>query len=319
MQFNPLTIVLTIVGGLVVAGLLGWIRRPRLVVLLPRTFSYSQIANQGQLAEISVFNRGFKTEESIDVALNHLLTYELLGSNSQHVQLDGNRLKISRIGPSDEVTALLLVEKGSFGKSDIVQCLSKETKGALVSRLDEVPPTGMQRVALVAGGILVPLSMYGFTVGVDYYFERRTEMSAQTGEKNSREITIGSWQVSRGYRTASPALFAHLSSGAITVEIGQTSSRGDITSVPVKLINKTDQVLRFNVDMTTANSSKRFKSFELTTGEVVVVPNRTEERTVKVVVPEGSKDRNERMIFLSAFIQNISGESLILKASREPQ
>lgn len=317
MQFNPLTIVLTIVGGLVVAGLIGWIRRPRLVVLLPRTFSYSQISNQGQLVEISVFNRSFKTEEAVDVTLNHLLSYELLGANSQDVQLEKNRLKISRIGPSDEVTSLLLVEKGAFGRTDITQCLSKETKGILVSRLDEVPPTGMQRVALVTGLILVPLTLYGMTFGIDYFIEMRTSTGPTVAGQDSKDVVVNGWTVSRAYKSASPNLFEQLSTGQIAIEIGAMTSRSDVVSIPVRLANKGDQVLKIDVSMTTANSAKKFKSYELTTGEVVLVPNRTDERSVKVVVPEGSKDKNERVVFIDAFVRTMTGETIILKATRE--
>ena len=82
-QFNPIALAATVVGGLLVAALLGWIRKPRLIVLVPRSFSYSQLTDRGQLVEISIFNRGFKTEETVELTLNHGLRYELLGSNSQ--------------------------------------------------------------------------------------------------------------------------------------------------------------------------------------------------------------------------------------------
>ena len=129
MQFNPITLAATIVGGLIVAAILGWIRKPRLVVLVPRSFSYSQITDRGHLVEISIFNRGFKTEEAIDVTLNHTLRYELIGSNNQDAQVANNRITVPRIGPSDDATVLLLVEPGIFKPDDITQCLSKETKG----------------------------------------------------------------------------------------------------------------------------------------------------------------------------------------------
>ncbi len=87
MPLNPLTVILTIVGGLIVAAIVGWVRKPRLVVLVPRMFSYSQLTDRGQLVEISILNRGFKTEESVEVTLGSALSYEMLGSNSQDVKL----------------------------------------------------------------------------------------------------------------------------------------------------------------------------------------------------------------------------------------
>ena len=98
MTFNPLTLVLTILGGLIVAGILGWIRKPRLCVLVPRMFSYSQLTDKGQLVELTIFNRGFKTEESIEVTLNPSLKYEMLGASSQDATLVKNKLVISLTG-----------------------------------------------------------------------------------------------------------------------------------------------------------------------------------------------------------------------------
>src|SRR5215204_6416118 len=168
-QFSPIALAATVVGGLLVAALLGWIRKPRLIVLVPRSFSYSQITDRGQLVEISMFNRGFKTEENVEMTLNHALRYELLGSNSQDSKVAGNKVVVPRIGPSDEVTVLLLVEGGEFKKDDIVQCLSKENKGQLASKLDEVTPTGPQRISIVGMFVAVPALLYGLTFLLDVF------------------------------------------------------------------------------------------------------------------------------------------------------
>lgn len=140
MQFNPISIVLTLVGGLLLAAILGWIRRPRLAVFVPRTFSYNQLSDKGQLVEVTVFNRGFKTEENIDVTLNPALNYELVGANSPDAVVEKNRLKMTRIAPADEITILLNVENGVFKPDDIVQTVSKETNGITVTKLEDVPP-----------------------------------------------------------------------------------------------------------------------------------------------------------------------------------
>ncbi len=316
MPFNPLTLALTVIGGLVVAGLLGWIRKPRLVVLVPRMFSYSQLTDRGQLVELSIFNRSFKTEEAVDVTLNHSLSYEMLGSNSQDVSVVGNKIQVARIGPSDEVTVLLLVEQGTFKRDDIVQCLSKETKGKVVSKLEEVPPTGPQRVGLVAGLVGLPMLMYAATFGIDYLFERSKPALTAAGLESSQALDVNGWKLNRAYARASSSMFASFSSGKIVVAISPMSKKGDIVTVPIKLQNTTDQVLKVDVSMTTAASSKRFKSYELTTGEVVLVPGKSDERSVRVVVPESTVDPNERLVFIEAFIRNTDNDSLILKTTQ---
>ncbi|MDR1185126.1 MAG: hypothetical protein LBK67_10090 [Coriobacteriales bacterium] len=310
MQFNPLTIVLTIIGGLIVAGLVGWIKRPRLVVLVPRMFSYSQLTDRGHLVEISIFNRGFKTEESIDVVLNHSLAYEVLGSNSQDVTVVGNKLHITRIGPSDEVTVLLLVENGMFKQDDIVQCLSKETKGKTVSKLEEVSPTGAQRIGLVAALIGLPLLLYAATFAIDYALSVQRETKKTGSAEASPVLEIQGWRVRRFYQTTSHALFKNFSDGKLTAAFSPISRKGDWVTIPVTLSNSTDKMLKIRVSMTTAASARKLKSYELSTGEIVLVPGKSEERTVRVIVPANATDPNEKMVFVEAFIQDSDADTL---------
>lgn len=315
MQFNPLTIVLTVIGGLIVAGLVGWIKRPRLVVLVPRMFSYSQLTDRGHLIELSVFNRGFKTEEAVDVTLNHTLSYEILGSNSQDVTVNDSRLQIGRIGPSDEVTVLLLVEKGVFKPDDISQCLSKETKGRVVSKLEEVSPTGPQRVALVAGLIGLPLILYAGTYGLDYLLAHvtRTTLTSTAESTNSRVTEVHGWKVPRFYETTSRDLLRSFSDGKITASISPVSRKGEWVTVPIKVANSTDSVVKISVSMLTAASANRLKSFELSTGEIVLTPGKSEERIVRVIVPSNATDPAEKTVFVEAFIQDMNAESLSIK------
>lgn len=320
MTFNPIALVATIVGGLVLAGLLGWIRKPRLIVLVPRSFSYSQISERGQLVEISLLNRGFKTEEAIEVTLNHTMRYELLGADSQDALVKGNKVQISRIGPSDGVTVLLLVENGIFRKDDIVQCLSKETKGVVVAKLEEVPPSGPQRIGIVGLCIAVPAFLYGTTFAIDYAFKvLRQDSSSATAAANEdikAPIEIAGWVIPRFYKTTS-GLFQEFSNSKLQVKIGTTSRKGDVVTIPVTITNDTPSVLKATLSMNSAGSAKRFKSYELTTSDILVVPGKSEERSIRVVAPESSADRIDRVVFVELFIQNTDGDSLSLKTQYE--
>lgn len=196
MEFNPTALASTIVGGLIVAALAGWIRKPRLIVLVPRSFSYSQITDRGQLVEVSVFNRGFKTEETIDITLNHAMRYELVGSNSQEVLVSGNKITIPRVGPSDDVTVLLLVEPGTFKSNDIIQCLSKETMGRTVEKVENIPPNGPQRIAIVGGFVVIPFFLYGMTFAMDYVVKVLKPLpSAVTDLIKQAPIDVGNWKI----------------------------------------------------------------------------------------------------------------------------
>ncbi|MDR7295846.1 hypothetical protein J2X16_001185 [Pelomonas aquatica] len=317
MQFNPLAIVGTLLGGLLLAGLLGWIRKPRLIVLVPRSFLYSGLTDRGQLVEISIFNRGFKTEDSVEIALDHKLKYELLGTNYQDAALVGNKIKIPRIGPSDEVTVLLLIENGTFSQADIIQCLSKENKGEVVKKLEEIPPTGQQRIGIVGMIIAVPCALYGLTYGMDFLYKEfgGNNLNAHSDQIKDDSLNIRGWNFAK--YSKSSKIFADFENGAITVVYGDISKKQDLVTVPIIITNNTDQLLRARFNMMTANSPKRFKSYELMSDEIVVAPKRSERISIRVVVPVNPKDESDRMLFVDGHITNTAGQDLIFKGTRD--
>lgn len=316
MSFNPLIILLTIIGGLVVAGLVGWVKKSRLVVLVPRTFSYSQITERGQLVEVTVFNRGFKTEEAIDVILNPQLSYEILGSNSQDASVAKSRIQISRIGPSDEVTVLLMVEGGVFKPDDITQTLSKETKGKTVSKLEEVPPTGSQRIGLVAFLIGMPVFLYAGFFGIEFVLQK-TQLG-QTAEKvEQRHEAALAWIIPSYAKIASPALYNEIIGGKLTAKIGVPTRRGEMVAVPLRLSNETSKIIKFDLSMTTALSEKRIPSYERRISDIVVLPGQSQERSIKVAIPEKVVNPAEQSIFVELHLEDMEGETLILKQRYE--
>lgn len=312
MSFNPLTVLLTILGGLVVAGLVEWIKKPRLVVLVPRTFSYSQITERGQLVEVTVFNRSFKTEEAIDVTLNPQLSYEMLGSNSQDALVAKNRIKISRIGPGDEVTVLLVVENGVFKPDDIAQTLSKETKGKTVSKLEEVPPTGSQRIGLVAFLIGFPVLLYTAFLGIEFVVER-TGLIETIAKNEQKYEESRAWKIPRYAKTTSPKLYGEFMAGKVNASIGTPMRRGDIVTVPLRVQNDTPRIVKFDLSMTTSSSEKRIPSYDRRVNNVVVLPGKSEERSIKVVVPEKASNPAEQLIFIELHIEDMDGDSIRLK------
>lgn len=317
MEFNPIALTGTIVGGLVLAGLLGWIRRPRLVVLVPRSFTYSQITDRGQLVEISVFNRSFKTEETVEVTLNRALRYELLGSNAQDAVVEGNKIKMPRIAPSDDVTVLLLIEHGSFKRDDIVQCLSKETKGTVVGKLEEVPPSGPQRVAIISLCVAVPALLYGLTFVLDYAYSTVKHPAPVSAAADERApIDIRGWKVP-WFHEKTTSLLAPFKDGRIGATYGTVTRKGDLATVPITISNQTDQVLKARIAMVTAASSKRFKSYELATGEFLLTPGTSQSRSVTVVVPQNGTSTADRTVYVDVDVHNTDGQNLSFKGQLE--
>lgn len=309
-SINPLSLLLTIIGGLTVAALLGWIRKPRLIVLVPRTFSYSHITDKGQLVEISIFNRGFKTEESIDVTLNPAYSYEMLGSNSQDTSTDKNRIKISRVGPSDEVTALIIVEGGVFKKDDIVQILSKETKGNTVSKLEEVPPTGPQRVGLIAFFVVFPIVLYVGYLSLDYIVKNFEPPSALVAK--DKKTVINGWGVPSFNLTTSPKMFEAFETGKISASIGVPSAKGDTVTLPVSVSNSTEKIIKYTLSMTTVASETKIPSYNRHLSDVIVIPGKTEERKISVTIPAKSENIAERTIFIEISFESMEGNESLM-------
>ncbi|MEF9388589.1 hypothetical protein V4890_23645 [Ralstonia solanacearum species complex bacterium KE056] len=307
-EINPLSLLLTIIGGLAVAGLLGWIRKPRLVALVPRTFLYSHITDKGQLVEISILNRGFKTEEAIDVTLNPAYSYDMLGSNSQDVSAEKNKIKISRIGPSDEITALVIVEHGVFKRDDIFQILSKETKGRTVSKLEEVPPTGPQRVGLVAFFVAIPVMLYLGYTGLNYVIKT---IDAPVVAANSDDARLHGWNIPSYNRSNDKGIYDNFKARKITADIGRLIEKGDVVAVPFIVRNDTEKVISFAVSMTTVASEAKIPSYERHVADVMVAPGKAEERKINVIIPAKAESSAERTVFVKLSMQSMDGESIV--------
>ena len=123
------SIVLAVVGGLVVAAIVGLVRMRRLRFYLPRLFSDSLLTDRGTLTELVIANRGFVyPEERIHVTLPHL-RYQLVGSTARGSSLDRNVLTIPRLAARQEVRVILLVEGGGFDEKGLATVQSKEAVG----------------------------------------------------------------------------------------------------------------------------------------------------------------------------------------------
>lgn len=310
---NPASLLLSVLGGLVVALLLGWIRKPRLVVLVPRTFSYSQITSRGQLVEISVFNRSFKTEESIDVILNPAMTYEMLGANSQDVAVEGNRIKINRIAPSDEVTTLIIVEGGVFKADDIDQTISKETKGVVVSKLEDVTPTGPQRIGLVAFFIGLPLLLYAGYLGLDYSLKESLPKSIASADANAHNKAEKDWIIPDHYERTAKNLFEAFESEKIKIDIIEPQRKSDFVTIPFKITNNTEKIVQFSIEMNTVDSGVKIKSYDRRLSGIFVLPKAEQERSIKVFVPQNSSNPAQKIVFVEVFLETTDGDTLLAR------
>lgn len=319
MNWHPITLLLTLVGGLATAALIGWIRKSRLILFVPRLFSFSMLGAKGQLAELSVFNRGWKTEEGVEVSLSPNFTYEIIGSNSQDVKLDANKLLISRIGAGDDVTTILLAEGGVFSADEITNCLSKESKGKTVKKLEDVTPTGPQRIALVVVFIMFPAAIYLAYSGISAYFSREISEvgAAATASATKNAVAavdsslVRDWVVPKYARTTGGAVYEAFNSGQLDLKIGAVTRKKDVVTVPVLVENKSKLVVQVDVTMNSVGSKGRIPSFKLSNYDSIAVPGVTMSVPIDVVIPVNGKDF-ERDVYLEVSLKATGGGVLHL-------
>lgn len=328
MNFNLVSLFLTLVGGLVLAAFLGWIRRARLVLHVPRLFSHSALTAKGQLAEISVFNRGFKTEEAIEVSLNPRLNYEVVGSSSQEVTLLANKISIPRLGAGDDITTLVLVEGGIFSSGDITNCLSKESKGTIVLRLEDVPPTGPQRIQLVGVFVVFPALVYLAYILFLGVFDKEVKTISEAAKsaaesavervanKSADSDEIRGWKVLKGFVLANRPLFQAFNAGSIEVSVGIPLRKKDNLSVPVTVVNKTSIVINGNLKMNTQRSQGKIPSYDLSKQDIIISPGGSLTTSVNVVVPTQASNELDRKIYIEYWLKDVGDDALRLQKTQ---
>lgn len=314
MIVSPVTLVFTILGGLLLAGLLGWIRRARLIVLVPRLFSHSNLTSRGQLVEITVFNRGFKTEETIELILNQHLQYEIVGSNSPDTSLNKAKLIIPRVGPGDEITTLLLVEGGSFSNADIISCLSKETKGVVVAKLEDVVPTGPQRIGLVSFFVVIPLALYTMTFVFDYLYKPEIPSTEAKVEdepiKKKSAVEIQGWMVPYFYKTDSDGLYKYFINKEVRVSMLQPIQEKNTVSVSVIVENLTSSPITYTLSIHAAGSQEKVPFEERRKSDVFLLPQAKSETRLTAIMPVGSRIGDGNTFYVEGYLKSTLGDTL---------
>lgn len=335
MNINPSNILMTLLGGLFLAALLGWIRKPRLIVLVPKLFSYSALSTKGQLAEISIFNRGFKTEELIELELELSLQYELVGKTNNDARLLNNKISIPRIGPGDDVTILLLVEGANkFTQNEIIDCLSKESKGIKVPNLTDVPPTGSQRIQLVGMLVVLPIILYlGYQTlisGIDTVNEGAAKSEKAADEsKTAAQKAIGAanqsvaaakkgttiirdWSIKDYYSSLAGILFIEFENNKINVSVGRVIRKKDVTTIPISIENLGTLVIKSSITMNSQWSEGRISSSDLSHYDVLTAPGSVVTKKINVIIPLNSPNANDKKAYIDIHMSEAGGDSLNL-------
>ncbi|MFK5894857.1 MAG: hypothetical protein QM504_16685 [Pseudomonadota bacterium] len=156
-------------------------RSRQLYLVIPKLFGHSNISDDGKVAELTIINRGRLTEEDLRVELNPSLQYEILAASASSITLGSSVLMLQRLSGRDEVSVVLLVEKGSFSKSDISSISSKEKKGKIIEKLEDVPPNTGNVILLSVAVLLFCIGVFKASYihsvysqyKIDYYLEEQ--------------------------------------------------------------------------------------------------------------------------------------------------
>lgn len=312
MNVHPISILLTLLAGLTLAGILGWVRRARLVVLVPRLFSHSKISDDGQIVEISVMNRGFKTEEQIELSLNPKLRYELIGSNNPDATLTGSKLAIPRIGSADDCSVLLQAEHGQFSHSDIVNCLSKESKATVTTKLEEVPLTAQQRVAFLVFIVALILILVLIYFGLDAIYTRPDPSSKGddvTEPAPPPKPDLQGWSISDIYDDE--PMYAAIVEKQLVVSVGAVSLQNRTMTFPVTVSNATENVITYSLSTTSAVSDEDIDLSKRSVGNRVLFLGASANHTLSAAV--GNSPAEQKAIVVLFLSDEIGGT---LRATR---
>lgn len=168
----------------------------QLYVSIPRLYSKSQLSANGSLCEIKIFNRGNHPEEDIAIAFAPELSIELLATDNTELSVIDNKIQIPRIHKLKDVSALLMVEGGTFEHSKITTFSSKAVAGRVLKATEDTPPNW----AIVFTFIVLFTSAFpAIYYGLDFYNAYRSASQAALEQKELVSLTDAGWSNLGGY------------------------------------------------------------------------------------------------------------------------
>lgn len=202
-----------------------------------------------------------------------------------------------------------------FKADDINQTTSKETKGVVVSKLEDVTPTGPQRIGLVAFFIGLPLVLYAGYLGLNYSLKESLPKSIASADANAnaRSKTTKDWIIPEHYARVSKNLFEAFESEKIKIDIIEPQRKSDFVAVPFKITNNTDKIVQFSIEMNTVDSEVKIKSYDRKLSGIFILPKAEQERSIKVFVPQNASNPAQKIVFVEAFLETTDGDTLLVK------
>lgn len=186
----------SVIAGLTVAAILSFLNRRQLFVIVPRMFSYSEVSS-GQIVELTVLNRGRKTEEDVEVQLSPKLSYTIIATTLPSLELtDQGFIKLRRLAKGEDVSIVLSTEGGEFTRDSVLSVTSKETKGEVKNKIEESQEAPPLAIALSLAFIFLFMPTVGYFFGNVFVDEIWPEIhpKSKIERKISEDLAKSGWE-----------------------------------------------------------------------------------------------------------------------------
>lgn len=297
-----------ILAGLVVAGMVAFFTMRRLYLFIPRLFSYSNLSDQGAMIELNLLNKGFMSEEQIQVALKPTRQYRLVSSTVDSVVLDAGIIKVPRLSSGQEVSIVLLVEGGEFTPDEIVSATSKDAKAQILKNHPSQASAAHNLIWLILVLLLVvaPSVWIGSLItefdGRNVYTILEDQFSPGLDAKREY-LKKTKWE--NFDKFFSSGMYRYFPDQTFPIEGITISRNGDTADIHVSLHNATPKRLEFSVRAFSPNnedSSKFLHSY----WNGVLFPDEKKEVNIQANVPTELK---KQAVVLKITLQ---GEKLLI-------
>ena len=297
-----------ILAGLLVAGMVAFFRMRRLYLFIPRLFSYSNLSDQGAMIELNLVNKGFMSEEQIQVALKPTRQYRLVASTVDSVVLDTGIIKVPRLGSGQEVSIIFLVDGGEFTADEIVSATSREAKAQILKNHPSQASAAQNLIwSLFVLLFVVAPSVWIGSVITDYdgrniYTILEDQLSPGLDAKRDF-LKKANWE--NFDKFFSSGMYRYYTDQTFPVEGVTVSRNGDTADIQVRLHNATPKRLEFSVRAFSSHNDDRGRLVD-SYWNGVLFPNEKKDVKIQAYVPTEQK---KQAVVLKITLQ---GEKLLI-------
>jgi len=301
------TLFISIVAILIATALVNYAAQRRLYVVVPRLFPHSRLSDEGHAAELTIINRGPFNEEDVTIEINSKINFEIIASTSPSVIVKKSIISIARIPKGDEVSFVFNVEGGDFSYKSIGSISSKNCRGKVVEKLENVPVSFGNFVSaiVIIMFLCVTMAFIGYMVRDTNVFsifdnEQKSDdhsISADSSSLNSEKLNYAETLSSIGWenfdRYLSSAYFLEIERPHFPVEITSVRRQGSVVLVDISLDNQGSDIMYVDASVRSPVDGRLPQSISARSSYygIMVVDQSTSERQLAAFLPEDHRDQ----------------------------